>query len=81
MLDTVKKRLTRHKRIRARISGTTERPRLNVYRSNTSVYAQLIDDVAGHTLVSASDLALTTGSKSERAAEVGKMLGEKAKAA
>lgn len=47
-------RLRRHRRVRARLSGTAERPRLNVYRSSENIYAQVIDDVQGHTLVSAS---------------------------
>ncbi len=49
-------RLRRHRRVRAKISGTPERPRLNVFRSLTGIYAQVIDDVAGHTLVSASTI-------------------------
>ena len=52
--DTNKARLQRHKRVRAKISGTTERPRLCVYRSNANISAQIIDDVKGVTLVSAS---------------------------
>jgi len=49
-------RLRRHRRVRAKISGTAERPRLNVFRSLGNIYAQVIDDVAGHTLVSASTI-------------------------
>ena len=52
--DANKARLKRHKRVRAKISGTAERPRLAVYRSNANISAQIIDDVAGVTLVSAS---------------------------
>ncbi|KAB5098686.1 50S ribosomal protein L18, partial [Bacteroides thetaiotaomicron] len=52
--DTNAQRLKRHKRVRGKISGTPERPRLNVFRSNTNIYAQVIDDVTGKTLVSAS---------------------------
>ena len=52
--DANKARLKRHKRVRAKISGTAERPRLCVYRSNANIRAQIIDDVAGVTLVSAS---------------------------
>ena len=52
--DSNKARLQRHKRVRAKISGTAERPRLDVYRSAKNIYAQVIDDVAGVTLVSAS---------------------------
>ena len=54
--NTKAQRLHRHTRVRAKISGTPERPRLNVFRSNTNIYAQIIDDVAGVTLVSASTL-------------------------
>ena len=50
--DTNAQRLKRHKRVRGKISGTPERPRLNVFRSNTNIYAQVIDDVTGKTLVS-----------------------------
>ncbi|HTM69224.1 MAG TPA: 50S ribosomal protein L18 [Candidatus Binatia bacterium] len=51
-------RMSRKRRVRAKVSGTAERPRLSVYRSATHIYAQLIDDAAGKTLASASDLAL-----------------------
>ena len=54
--DTNAQRLKRHKRVRGKISGTPERPRLNVFRSNTNIYAQIIDDVNGKTLVSASSM-------------------------
>ena len=54
--NTNAQRLKRHKRVRGKISGTPERPRLNVFRSETNIYAQIIDDVAGKTLVSASSL-------------------------
>ena len=54
--NTNAQRLKRHKRVRAKISGTPERPRLNVFRSETNIYAQVIDDVNGVTLVSASSL-------------------------
>ena len=53
-LDSNAARLKRHKRVRAKISGTPERPRLNVFRSAKHIYAQIIDDVTGTTLVSAS---------------------------
>lgn len=79
MLEKVQKRQRRHTRIRARVSGTAARPRLAVFRSNTSIYAQIIDDVAGKTLAAASDLKLTSGTKSERAAAVGAELATKAK--
>jgi large subunit ribosomal protein L18 len=68
----------RHKRVRGKVNGTPERPRLNVFRSLSNVYAQIIDDTQGHTLVSAS----TIDQKGvERAKLVGKVLAERAKAA
>jgi large subunit ribosomal protein L18 len=78
MLPKLQKRIKRHTRIRARISGTAARPRLSVFRSNTSIYAQLIDDVSNVTLASSSDLAITTGTKTEKATTVGKTLAEAA---
>ena len=54
--DTKAQRIKRHKRVRAKVSGTPERPRLNVFRSEKNIYAQIIDDVAGNTLVAASSL-------------------------
>jgi large subunit ribosomal protein L18 len=74
----------RHKRVRKRIFGTAERPRLVVYRSNRGIEAQLVDDVGGKTLAAASWLQLKNGfkgSKAEQAAEVGKLLAQNAKAA
>jgi large subunit ribosomal protein L18 len=74
------KRARLHKKIRVRISGTADRPRLAVFRSNRYMYAQLIDDVKGVTLVSASDLSLNDKmNKVERAKTVGKNLAENAK--
>ena len=72
-------RLRRHRRIRGKVSGTAERPRLAVFRSNRGIFAQLVDDEAGRTLASASWLALdvSTGSKTEQAAEVGKALARR----
>lgn len=69
--------------IRAKVSGTAERPRLSVFRSNKAIYAQLIDDVAGHTLAAASSAELKTevdGNTIETAKQVGQRLAEKAKA-
>ena len=68
----------RHQRVRKSISGSPERPRLAVYRSNRHIYAQLVDDRAGQTLVSATDVGLS-GHKSDVAKQVGKALAEKAK--
>ena len=75
-----KARLKRHKRVRNHISGTAARPRLNVFRSLNNIYAQLIDDVAGVTLASASSLELkdTYGGNKEAAKEVGKLVAKKA---
>ena len=73
-------RVARHKRVRNKIAGTAERPRLVVFRSLTHIYAQLIDDVGRKTLASASD-ADGSGKKSERAVAVGTQLAERAKAA
>ena len=74
-------RMRRHERVREKIRGSADRPRLAVYRSLTHIYAQLIDDDAGKTLVAASSVgADTSGKKSERAKAVGSMLGERAKA-
>ena len=69
-----------HARIRAKLSGTGERPRLNVYRSLNHIYAQVIDDQKGETIVSASSLALKlkTGGNVASAKEIGKAIAEKA---
>ena len=80
--DTNAARLKRHKRVRAMISGTAECPRLNVFRSLQHIYAQLIDDVAGVTLVSASTTEkdfTNYGGNKDAAKEVGKLLAERAK--
>ncbi|GAB4315366.1 MAG: 50S ribosomal protein L18 [Bacteroidales bacterium] len=70
-------------RIRKTVHGTTERPRMSVYRSNKQIYVQLIDDTTGKTLVSASSLGKTDfqGNKTEQARMVGGMIAEKAKSA
>lgn len=79
MLAKFAKRLQRKERIRAKISWSSSRPRLSIYRSNSNIYAQLIDDVSGKTLCAASDLKLENGTKTERATKVGEDLAEKAK--
>ena len=82
--DTNAQRLKRHKRVRGKISGTPECPRLNVFRSETNIYAQIIDDVAGKTLVAASSLEKSfegSGANIEAAKKVAQMVAEKAKAA
>jgi len=70
------KRIRLKAKIRAKIFGTAERPRLSVFRSNKFIYAQVIDDQKGKTLTQASDIKLTKGTKTERAKEVGKMISE-----
>mgnify|MGYP000803158815 CR=1 FL=1 len=74
-------RARRHARVRTKISGTAERPRLCVYRSNTNLYVQVIDDVAGNTLVSASTLdkeVKTKYANKEAAKEVGALIAKRA---
>ena len=81
--NTNAQRLKRHKRVRSKISGTPEMPRLNVFRSEANIYAQIIDDVAGVTLVSASSLDKAVegyGGNTAAAAAVGKLIAERAKA-
>ena len=68
-------------RIRKNVNGTAERPRLSVFRSNKQIYAQIINDLTGHTLASASSLGLEKMPKKEQAAKVGELVAEKAKAA
>ena len=75
-------RMKRHKRVRGKISGTPDMPRLNVFRSGANIYAQLIDDVNGVTLVSASSLDKAIegyGGNVAAAATVGKLVAERAK--
>ena len=73
-------RLRRHARVRTKISGTPECPRLNVFRSNAHIHAQIIDDVNGNTLVSASsvELKLENGGNVEAAKTIGKTIAERA---
>ena len=73
-------RVRRHARVRAKVSGTSEAPRLCVYRSNKNIEAQIIDDTKGMTLVASSSMALKleNGSNIEAAAQVGKDIAEKA---
>ncbi|MEO6166504.1 MAG: 50S ribosomal protein L18 [Chitinophagales bacterium] len=68
------------RRIRKKLSGTKERPRLSVYRSNSEIYVQIIDDSQGHTLVAASsrDMKNLTGTKIEKSKEVGKAIAKQA---
>ena len=77
-------RVRRHKRVRGKVRGTAERPRLAVFRSNRGIEAQLIDDVDGKTLAAASWLQVKksfSGNKSQQATEVGKLLAQSAKQA
>ncbi|MDE6035117.1 MAG: 50S ribosomal protein L18 [Ruminococcus sp.] len=79
--DSNKARLKRHRRVRAKISGTAERPRLNVFRSSKHIYAQLIDDVNGVTLASASSMDKGfegNGGNIEAARKVGEMIAKNA---
>ena len=75
------KRVRRHLRVRKKVSGTPERPRLVVYRSLKHIYAQLVDDNAHKTLATVSSHGVTEGKKAEKSAAVGKLIAEKAKAA
>ncbi len=73
-------RINRHKRVRNKVSGTHDVPRLNVFRSNAQIFAQIIDDLDGKTLVSSSslELKLKNGGNTEGASEVGKDIAQKA---
>jgi large subunit ribosomal protein L18 len=82
VLTASEARARRHRRVRGKIRGTAGRPRLVVYRSNKGISAQVVDDTTGRTVVSASWLNLGKtfeGTKTEQAAEVGKLLAERAK--
>ena len=80
--NTNAQRIKRHKRVRSKISGTPEMPRLNVFRSEANIYAQVIDDVSGKTLVSASSLDkdIQGYGGNVAAAAVGRLVAERAKA-
>ncbi len=79
--DKNQARLKRHRRVRGKISGTASRPRMNVFRSRSNIYAQIIDDISGHTLVSASsvekDFGIYGGNK-EAAKKVGQLIAKRA---
>ena len=78
--DTNAQRLKRHKRVRAKVFGTPERPRLNVFRSEKNIYAQVIDDVAGNTLVAASTVEKDfegNGGNIEAAKKIGLKVAER----
>ena len=79
--DTRGQRIKRHNRVRGKISGTAERPRLSVFRSENNIYAQIIDDVAGNTLVAASSVEKGfegNGGNIEAAKKIGKLVAERA---
>jgi large subunit ribosomal protein L18 len=78
-------RLRRHRRVRKKVMGTAQRPRLTVFRSNKHIYVQAIDDIAGHTVASAStmeaDLRSAATATTDAATQVGRLIGERIKAA
>lgn len=74
------KRVVRHNRLRAKVSGTKERPRLAIFRSNRFIYAQLIDDTAGKTLASSDSRKMNGKTLTEKSVEVGSDIAKKAKA-
>ncbi len=78
MISKIERRNKIKTRIRGKISGTAERPRMTVFRSNKQIYVQLIDDLAGVTLVSTSSKGIEEGTKSEIAAKVGENIAKKA---
>jgi large subunit ribosomal protein L18 len=75
------RRMRRHLRVRKKVTGTPERPRLVIFRSLKHIYAQLVDDQSGRTLMTVSDSTLGEGTKTEKSAEVGKLLAGRAKEA
>ena len=76
MQNKTEKRIRLKAKIRSKVSGTSKCPRLSVFRSNKFIYAQLIDDLTGKTLLQANDAKITKGTKSERAKQVGKTIAE-----
>ena len=81
MISKAERRNKIKARIRGKISGTAQRPRMTVFRSNKQIYVQLVDDLQGATLASASSKGIEEGTKTEIAAKVGKAIAEKALAA
>ena len=79
-LTKSEQRTRRHNRIRAKVSGTSERPRLAIFKSNSYIYAQIIDDVKGVTLAAVTDMGLKGKTKTERAKLAGALLAKGAKA-
>ena len=80
MITKIERRLKIKTRIRGKVSGSAERPRMTVFRSNKEIYVQLIDDLAGKTLATASPKGLE-GTKKEQAAQVGELIAKKAQEA
>lgn len=76
MLKKVQNRISRATRVRSRMTGTAEKPRLSVFRSNMYITAQVIDDITGTTLCAANDIAAKSGTKTERATTVGEAIGK-----
>ena len=81
MTTKIERRLKIKTRIRGKISGTAQRPRMTVFRSNKQIYVQLIDDIAGKTLAAASSRSIEGGNKEEQAAQVGAEIAKKAQEA
>ncbi len=79
MVSKIDRRNKIKARIRGKISGTVQRPRLSVFRSNKAIYVQVIDDLAGNTLVAASSKGIAEGTKTEIAAKVGEEIAKKAR--
>ena len=78
MITKIERRIKIKHRVRNKISGTADRPRMSVFRSNKQIYVQIIDDEAAKTLVAASSLGLEKMAKCEQAAKVGELIAEKA---
>ena len=78
MITKIERRIKIKYRVRNKVSGTAERPRMSVFRSNKQIYVQIIDDEAAKTLVSASSLGLEKMAKKEQAAKVGELVAKKA---
>ena len=76
MQTKTEKRIRLKKKIRTKVKGTEARPRLSIFRSNKFVYAQVINDTTGKTLAQTSDLKITKGTKTDRAKEVGRVIGQ-----
>ena len=81
MTTKIERRIKIKYRVRNKISGTTERPRMSVFRSNKQIYVQIIDDLSGKTLVAASSLGMETMPKKGQAAKVGELIAKKAQEA